>query len=32
MLNYVYKVTWNECPDEDTFETFDQAKEFIQRK
>lgn len=32
MLNYVYKVTWNECPDEDTFETFDQAKEFIQQK
>lgn len=32
MLNYVYKVTWNECPDEDTFPTFPEAKDFINQK
>lgn len=32
MVYYVYKVTWNETPEEEVFETFQEAKEFVQQQ
>lgn len=32
MVYYIYEVSWNECPDIEKFETFDEARDFVDQK
>ena len=32
MVYYIYEVSWNECPDIEKFETFDEARDFVDEK